>query len=189
MVYYYFTDFTGAIDVKMHGSVFEKKSSSKMLGLTFSSKLEWSSYAIFIAKTASKKIGALNRSMKFLSPVVGMYLCKSTIWSCIEYCCHVWVAAPDCYLDMLHKIQKQICRTVGPSFTAFLEPLAHRQNIGSWSLFHSYYFGRCWSDLAQLFHFLILEVGLIIVLIDCMIFLSSFQDFIRMSMSIVFFLT
>ena len=45
-----------------------------MLGLTFSSKLEWGSYIISIAKTASKKIGALIRSMKFLFPEVALYL-------------------------------------------------------------------------------------------------------------------
>ena len=58
----------GSIDVKMDGSVLEEKSSFKMLGLTFSSKLDWGSYIISIAKTASKKIGALICSMKFLSP-------------------------------------------------------------------------------------------------------------------------
>ena len=47
---------TGAIDVKMDGSVLEEKSSFKMLGLTFSSKLDWGSYIVFIAKTASNKI-------------------------------------------------------------------------------------------------------------------------------------
>ena len=72
---------TGAIDVKMDGSVLEEKSCFKMLGLSFSSKLDWGSYIIFIAKTASKKIGALIRSMKFLSPDVALYLCKSTIRS------------------------------------------------------------------------------------------------------------
>ena len=46
----------GSIDVKMDGSVLEEKSSFKMLGLTFSSKLDWGSYIIPIAKTASKKI-------------------------------------------------------------------------------------------------------------------------------------
>ena len=45
-----------------------------MLGLTFSSKLSWGSYSISIAKTASKKIGALIRSTKFLSPDVALYL-------------------------------------------------------------------------------------------------------------------
>ena len=59
---------TGAFDVKMDGSVLEEKSSFILLGLTFSCKLDWSSYIICIAKTASKKIGALMCSMKFLSP-------------------------------------------------------------------------------------------------------------------------
>ena len=45
-----------------------------MLGLTFSSKLDWGSYIISIAKTASKKIGTLIRSMKLFSPEVALYL-------------------------------------------------------------------------------------------------------------------
>ena len=64
----------GSIDVKMGGSILEEKSSFKMLGLTFSSKLDWGSYIISIAKTASKIIGALIRSMKFISPEVALYL-------------------------------------------------------------------------------------------------------------------
>ena len=47
-----------------------------MLGLTFSTKLDWGSCIISIAKTASKKIEALIQSMKFLSPEVTMYLYK-----------------------------------------------------------------------------------------------------------------
>ena len=46
------------INMKMDGPVLEEKSSFKMLGLTFSSKLYWGSYITSIAKTASKKIGA-----------------------------------------------------------------------------------------------------------------------------------
>ena len=64
---------TGAIDVKMDGSTLEGKTSFKMLGLTFSSKLDWGSYIVSIAKTASKKIGALIRSMRFLSPEVALF--------------------------------------------------------------------------------------------------------------------
>ena len=48
-----------------------------MLGLTFSSKLDWGSYIISIAKTASKKIGALICSMKFLSPEFALHVYKS----------------------------------------------------------------------------------------------------------------
>ena len=64
----------GFIDVKMDAFVIEEKSSFKMLGLTFSSKLDWDSYIISIAKTAFRKIGTLIRSMKFLSPEVALYL-------------------------------------------------------------------------------------------------------------------
>ena len=78
-----------SIDVKIHGSVLEEKSSFKMLGLTFSAKLDWVSYIISIAKTASKKIGALICSTKSLSPEVALFLYKSTIRPCMEYCCHV----------------------------------------------------------------------------------------------------
>ena len=63
----------------MDGSVLEERSSFKMQGLTFSSKLDWSAYIISIAKIASKKIGALICSIKFLSPEVALYLHKSTM--------------------------------------------------------------------------------------------------------------
>ena len=46
----------------------------------------------------------------------------------MEYCCHVWAGAPSCYFDMLDKLQKQVCRTVGPTPAAFLEPLGHRRH-------------------------------------------------------------
>ena len=53
------------------------------LGLTSSLKLDWGSYIIYIAKTASKKIAALIRSVKFLSPEVALYLFKSTVCPCM----------------------------------------------------------------------------------------------------------
>ena len=125
----------GTIDVKIGAS------------FTFSSKLDWGSYTISIGKTATKKIGALIRSMKFLSPEVDLYLYKSVIWPCMEYCCHVWADAPSCYLELLDKLQKRICRTV----SLHLLPL---WTIGSLlkcrSLYHRHYFGRSLSELAEL---------------------------------------
>ena len=50
--------------------LFLKKNSFKMVGLTLSSKLDWGSYIISIAKNVSKKIEALKaliRSIKFIS--------------------------------------------------------------------------------------------------------------------------
>ena len=75
----------------------------KMLGLSFPSKLYWGFYIISVAKTTSKKIGALICSMMFLSLEVALYLDKSTISPCKEYSCHVWAGAPHCHLELLDK--------------------------------------------------------------------------------------
>ena len=141
---------TGAVDVRMDGSILEKKSSFKMLGLTFSSKLDWSSYIFSIAESASKNIGTLIRSVKFLFPEACLCLCKSTIRPCVECCCYVWTGTPSCYLELPDKLQKRICRTVGPSLAASRKPLSHCRNVATLSLFYRYYFGRFSSELAEL---------------------------------------
>ena len=76
--------------------------------------------------------------MKFLFPEVVLYLYKSAMSLCMEYCCHVSAGAPSCYLELLDKLQKQICRTVGPSLAPSLELLAHCRNVISLSLFYRY---------------------------------------------------
>ena len=121
-----------------------------MLGLSFSSELDWGSCIISIAEAASKNIGAFIRSMKILSPEVAPDLYTSPIWPCMEYCCHTCTVVVSCYLELLDKLQKPLCRNAGPSLAASLEPLAHCQNVASLNLFCRYYFGRCSSGLTQL---------------------------------------
>ena len=82
----------------MNGFLLEENSSFKMLGLTFFSKLDLGTSIISIAKSAYKKTGALIRSMKFLSPEVALFLPRSTIRSCMEYCSCVWAGALSFYL-------------------------------------------------------------------------------------------
>ena len=53
-------------------------------------------------------------------------------------------------MELLDKLQKRICRVVGSSLAASVEPLGHRRNVASLSFFYRYYFGRCLSELAQL---------------------------------------
>ena len=90
-------------------------------------------------------MGALTLSLTLsLSPEIALYLYKSNMWPCMEYCCNAWNGVPSCYLQLLDKVQKRICRTVG------LEPLAHCQNVASWSLLYRHYFKRCSSELAHL---------------------------------------
>ena len=110
------------------------------LGDTVDWGRKWLVDIVSIAKTTSKKIGASICSTKFLFPEAALYLYKSTIWPCMEYCCHVWAGGPSCYLELLDKLQKQTCRTVVRSLAPSLEPLAQCQNVANLSLFYRYYF-------------------------------------------------
>ena len=127
---------TGAIDVEMDVSFLEEISSFKMLGMILFSKLDWGSYIVSIVKTVSKEIGALICSMKFLSPEVALHLYKSTIQSCMKYCCHIWAGAPICYLELLDKLQEKDIQGCY-SFTCCL----------SWTLSSSLHFSQLKSFL------------------------------------------
>ena len=158
---------------KWTGLFLREKPSFNMLGSTFSSRLDWGSYIICNAKTASKKIGALIHSMKFLSPEVALNLYKSTIRRCVEYCYYIWagalVATWNCQasckneyagLLVLHWL---LLLNPGPAqvFSIGITLVGVLQNWLTW------------------FYFLFLKGGLLIILIDCMIFLSPFVDVTR----------
>ena len=96
------------IDVKMDKPVLEGKLSFKMLWLSFFSKLDWGFWIVSFTKTASKKIGTLTGSIKFLSSEVALYLYKCTMWPCTECCCHFWNLDPSCCLHMLEKSEKGV---------------------------------------------------------------------------------
>ena len=51
---------------------------------------------------------------------------------------------------MQDKLQKRVCRTVGTVLAASFELLVHCRNVASLSIFYSYYFGRCSSELTEL---------------------------------------
>ena len=91
-------------------------------------------------------------------------------------------------LDCTQLLQKRICRSVGPSLAASLEPLAHHRNLASLSFSIVITLADVHLNWPNWFHFLVLEGGLYVILIDCMFFLSPFLDVTRMCMSTVSFL-
>ena len=105
----------------------------------------------------------------------------------MEYCCHIWAGDPVATLDLLEKLQKQICRIFGPSLGASLEPVNPCESCEVFSI------GIPLVDVLQNWfnwlRFLFLKGGLLFILTDCMIFLPPFLDVKRMSMSTVSFLT
>ena len=118
---------------------------------------------------------------------ISLYFLKSTIQPHMEYCCHVWVGAPSCYLEISDRLQERVCRTIGPTLAASLKPLGNQRNVGNLYLFYRYFFHSCSSELAEWFRFLILVWGPLIM-IDCMILLSLFLDVTRIYFSTLSFL-
>ena len=83
--------------------------------------------------------------------------------------------APSCYLNILDKLQKQVCRTVGPTLGAFLEPLDHRRNVA-----------RCSSELAELVRLTYSRLRSTCYSNGLVMFLSPFLDVVRMSVNSFF---
>ena len=105
-------------------------------GVSFSSKLDWGFYTVCGAKNSFKKFGAFIQAMKFFSDEVSLYICKSTIWPCMESCSQIWLGATSYYSDIIDKLQKHLCRTVDcPTPAVFLESLGHRRIVASLSFF------------------------------------------------------
>ena len=79
--------------------------------------------------------------------------------------------------------------TIGPSLAASLEPLAHCQNVAKKCVFSiGITLVNVLRNWLNWFHFFFLEGGLLVILVDCMNFLSPFVDVTRISMSKVSFL-
>ena len=62
---------------------------------------------------------------------------------------------PQLLLGFVRQATKTDMQDCWSSLAASLEPLAHRRNVASLSLFYRHYFGRCSSELAQLVHIFI----------------------------------
>ena len=113
-----------------------KEASFRLLGTNLSNDFSWTSYIECAATSAVRKAGSLLRCKGFVTHETFLYLYKSTIRSCIEYCCHLRAGAPASCLSLLDRIQQRICNVVGPNFLGKLDSLSHSRNVPSLSLFY-----------------------------------------------------
>ena len=79
-----------------------------------------------------------------------LYIYKSTIRPCLEYCCHIWAGAPISSLNILDRVQRRLFNLLGENLYSKLQPLSHRREVASLSLFYRYFHGHCSEDLASL---------------------------------------
>ena len=59
--------------------------------------------------------------MNFLSSEVAIYF-LATFWPSMGYCYHAWADVPNYYLDMLNKLEKQVCKAGDSTLTTPLNP-------------------------------------------------------------------
>ena len=177
---------TGAIAVKIGDSVLEEKSSFNMLGLTFSSKLDWGSHIFSIARTASKKIEALVRSISF-------FLLRLLYISINLPCGHAWntvvmsgqvllLATSNCWMRYKNGYAGLLVLHLLP----LLNPLLIVEMWPAWVFSIGITLVDIRLNWLNWFDFLLLEGDLLVFLIDSMIFLTTFLDVTRMSMSSFF---
>lgn len=125
-------------------------SSSVLLGLSFSSSLNWSPHVQLLASRACRKIGFLFRSRRYFTPTQLLLLYKAQIRPTLEYCSHVWGGASSTSLSLLDRVQRKAIRLIAdPDLTSNLQSLAHRRAVASLSLFYRYYHGFCSTELAS----------------------------------------
>ena len=156
-----------------------------MLGLTFSSKLNWGSYIVTIA---SKKIEALIRSMKFFLLrllCISINLPYAHAWNTVVTSRQVpLVTASNCQISCKNGYAGLMVLDLLPLMNPWLTVEMQPPYIFSTGIILVYVH----LNWLNCFHLLFLERGLLVILIDCMIFLSPFVDVTRMSMSTVSFL-
>ncbi|XP_065640584.1 uncharacterized protein LOC136073143 [Hydra vulgaris] len=138
------------IPILMNGNPLTESSSLRLLGLSLTTDLSWKPYIQSIAKLASAKVASLCRACYFLTSDSILYLYKSLVCPCMEYCCHIWAGSSNDSLSLFGKAQKRIVNVVGPILSAKLEPLSHRCKFASFSLFYKYYHRHCSEELSSL---------------------------------------
>lgn len=137
----------------------------------FFSKLDWRFCIVSIAKTD------FYCSMIFFFFWVWILLHRILL---SDYCSQL-------LLDMLDKLQKRACSTVGPRLTASLKPSSYLGNVASLSLSHSYYFMFIWIGWICSTSILSWDVHLFFLIVY-LISLSPFLNVIRLLFVNHFFL-
>ena len=138
------------VPVEMKGIELPEETSLRLIGLTFIQSMDWKPYIQFIAKAASRKMGSIYRAQHFLTLESILYLYKSTIWPCMEYCSHTWGGAPRSSAETGNQLSR--LRT----FFWFSSPVTQEGYCQPQLVLHvllwEMFLWACWSRTSQMFH-------------------------------------
>ena len=79
-----------SVPVEMNGIELPEETNFRLLGLTFTRSMDWKPYMQSIAAFKESGLPYIGRSVSLILGSI-LYLYKSTIRPCMEYCSHIWV--------------------------------------------------------------------------------------------------
>ena len=104
-----------------------------ILGLSFTSNLNWKLHTSSLAKTASMKLSVLSRLRQFYLPLQLLTLYRELIWPCMECASHVWEGST--HTALLNRVESKAFRLINSSpLSDCLQPLSSPQCCLSCSL-------------------------------------------------------
>ncbi|RVE55041.1 hypothetical protein evm_000461 [Chilo suppressalis] len=135
----------------LQGTTLPLQSNISMLGMEVRSDLNPKDYIETVMKTASRKLGVLNKVLRFFTPDQLCLLYKMQVRSCVEYCSHLWDGSAKYLLDALDRLQRRAIRMIGDEeVTKHLEPLQLCRDVATLSVFYRLYHGEYSEELFSL---------------------------------------
>ena len=121
--------------IMFQGQVVSDKPEMKLLGVTFSRKLEWKTHLKNITRTAGQRTSMLRRLGPVFDKAGLVTIYKTYIRSKMEYAPLAWMGASTVHLSALDKIQRRACRLIGlgpeEQLRHNLSSLSHRRNVAA----------------------------------------------------------
>ena len=100
----------------MNGASLQNKESFNLGGVAFEHDLSWHGHITSIATSAAKKLGFLFQTRRYFSSLNLYTFYVSQIRPCLEYCSHLWGAAPPSTLSILDSILRKAIRLIDDSY-------------------------------------------------------------------------
>ena len=117
-------------DLIIDGTILDKVTSTKFLGITIDEKLSWKNHIDNICKTISRNIGTINK-LKYLFPSSTLLMLYSTlILPYLNYGILAWGNASKSQLGRLYLLQKKIVRIISKKgFYSHTNPIFYANKI------------------------------------------------------------
>ena len=125
------------IDLEMNGTVIEKVSKTKFLGVMIDEHLTFAPHVQYMKGKISKSLGILYKCKKIFNQDTLLTLYNSFIYPYFTYCITIWGSTFETYLDPIEKLQKRAIRIVaGADRLAHTEPLMAKYKLLSlWKVY------------------------------------------------------